>query len=138
MPSTSTKTKEEKFFQRACLDLSGAGGEPPARPSGLNDSRSGLSEHLLEAVLGETRSGLGEELVEAALEQRRLKTAIRELPESERRRLAEAVLDQLAEDNELPEELNERVLDQMIGGMIAGKRSDQSQRSWAQTGCWAS
>jgi hypothetical protein len=96
-------------------------------------------------VLGETRSGLGEELVEAALEQRRLKTAIRELPESERRRLAEAVLDQLAEDNELPEELNERVLDQMIGGMIAGKRSEsgspasaQSQRSWAQTGCWAS
>src|SRR5450432_3799638 len=106
MPST----KDKKFFQRACLDLSGAGGEPLGEPraplSGLIDSRSGLSEHLLGVVLGGTRLGLGEELVEAALEQRRLKTAIRELPESERRRLAEAVLDQLAEDNELPEELN--------------------------------
>jgi putative transposase len=124
MPST----KDKKFFQRACLDLSGAGGEPLGEPraplSGLIDSRSGLSERLLGVVLGGTRLGLGEELVEAALEQRRLKTAIRELPESERRRLAEAVLDQLAEDNELPEELNERVLDQMLGGMIAGKRSE--------------
>jgi hypothetical protein len=69
---------------------------------------------------------LSEELVERALEPARLRAAIRDLPERERSRLAEAVLDQLAEDREqLPEELNERLLDTMLGGLIAGRRGER-------------
>jgi putative transposase len=68
---------------------------------------------------------LSEQLVEQALEGARLRTAIRDLPERERRRLAEAVLDELAEGHELPEEVNERLLDAMLGGLMAGKRSEQ-------------
>jgi putative transposase len=84
----------------------------------------GSSEQLVEAVLGKRCSGLSEELVEAAVEQRRLKTTIADLPERERRRLAEAVLDQLAEDDQLGEQVSERLLDQTIDGLIAGKRGE--------------
>ncbi len=118
MPSTQEK---KKLFERDCLDLGGAGGEPlgepPATPPSLRQGRAGSSEQLVEAVLGRRRSG-------AAVEQRRLKTTIADLPESERRRLAEAVLDQLAEDDELGEQVSERLLDQTIGGLIAGKRGE--------------
>ena len=123
MPST----KEKKLFERACLDQSGAGGEPlgepPAPPSSVGQ-RSGSSAQLVEAVLGKTRSGISEELVDAAVEQRRLKTAIRELDQDARRRLADAVIGELAEGQELGEEVSERLLDAVIGGMVAGKRGD--------------
>jgi putative transposase len=68
---------------------------------------------------------LSEELVEGAVEQARLRTAIGEMPEQERRRLAEAVLDELAEGHELPDEVNERLLDRMLGALLAGKRSER-------------
>src|SRR5947209_12787718 len=123
MPST-----KEKSSQRAIVPQPyGAGGEPPGEPPAPPPSpcQSGLdsSERLLAAVLGNRRSGLSEEQVETALEQRRLKTAIGDLPEAERRRLAEAVLDGLAE-GDLGEEASERLLDAMIGGLVAGKRGE--------------
>jgi putative transposase len=68
---------------------------------------------------------LSEQLVEGALEGARLRTAIRDLPEDERRRLAEAVLDELCEGQELPEEVNERLFDAMLGGLLAGKRGER-------------
>ena len=68
---------------------------------------------------------MSEELVEGALEQARLRTAIREMPEQERRRLAEAVLDELSEEHELPEEVNERLLDRLLGALLQGKRSER-------------
>jgi putative transposase len=68
---------------------------------------------------------LSEELVEQAREGAQLRTAIAELPEQERRRLAEAVLDEIAGGHELPEEVNERLLDAMLGGLLAGKRSER-------------
>jgi putative transposase len=93
--------------------LYGAGGEPlgepPAPPPGFGTASRGLSEQL----------------VEGALEQARLRTAVREMPEQERRRLAEAVLDELSEQHELPEEVNERLLDRMLGALLAGKRSER-------------
>ena len=63
--------------------------------------------------------------MEGALEQARLRTAIREMPEQERRRLAEAVLDELSEEHELPEEVNERLLDRLLGALLRGKRSER-------------
>ena len=63
--------------------------------------------------------------MEGALEQARLRTAIREMPEQERRRLAEAVLDELSEEHELPEEVNERLLDRLLGALLQGKRSER-------------
>jgi putative transposase len=109
MPSiTDTKKFSEREFSTY-----GAGGEPlgepPAPPPSFRDSRSGLSEQL----------------VEGAVEQARLRTAIREMPEQERRRLAEAVLDELSEERELPDEVNERLLDRMLGALLAGKRSER-------------
>jgi len=108
MPSITDK---KKFSERE-FSTYGAGGEPlgepPAPPPSL-DSRSGLSEQL----------------VEGALEQARLRAAIRDLPEQERRRLAEAVLDELSEDHELPDEVNERLLDRMLSALLAGKRSER-------------
>jgi hypothetical protein len=68
---------------------------------------------------------LSEQLVEGAVEQARLRTAIREMPEQERRRLAEAVLDELSEEHELPDEVNERLLDRMLGALLAGKRGER-------------
>src|ERR1700737_4747380 len=108
MPSiTDTKKFSERVFSSY-----GAGGEP-------------LGEPPAPRLGGESRSGLSEQLVEGALEQGRLRTAIREMPEQERRRLAEAVLDELAEERELPEEVNERMLDAMLRALLAGKRSER-------------
>ena len=109
MPSI---TDTKKFSERE-LSRYGAGGEPlgepPAPPPGVGTAFRGLSE----------------ELVEQALEGARLTTAIRELPEQERRRLAEAVLDELSEEHDLPEELNERLLDRMLGVLLQGKRGER-------------
>jgi putative transposase len=110
MPSIQDK----KIIERESLFPYGAAGEPVGEPAAPPPG------------LGETRRGLSEELVERALEPARLRAAIRDLPERERSRLAEAVLDQLAEDREqLPEELNERLLDTMLGGLIAGRRGER-------------
>jgi putative transposase len=106
MPSTQETNIP---FQRVSSDLYGAGGEPPARPPGFEPASGGLSEQLIEQ----------------ALEGARLRSAIRALPEAERRRLAEAVLDELGEEHELPEEVSERLLDAMLGGLLAGKRSER-------------
>ena len=109
MPSI---TDTKKFSERE-LSRYGAGGEPlgepPAPPPGVGTAFRGLSE----------------ELVEQALEGARLTTAIRELPEQERWRLAEAVLDELSEEHDLPEELNERLLDRMLGVLLQGKRGER-------------
>jgi putative transposase len=124
MPSTQEK---KKSFQRDCLDLYGAGGEPsgepPALPASPGHARVGQGERLVEAVLGKSRWGISQELIEAAVEQRRWRSAIRDLGEAERRELGEALLDGLA-DGELGEQTSERLLDAMIGGLIAGKRGE--------------
>ena len=124
MPSIKTK---EKLFERDCLDLYGAGGEPPgeptAPPASPGHSRVGQSERLVEAVLGQSRSGISQELIEAAVDQRRWGSAIRALGDAERRELGEALLDGLA-DGELGEPATERLLDALIGGLIAGKRGE--------------
>ena len=73
------------------------------------------------------RSGLSEEEVEHALERSRLRTALGDLSERERSRLAETLLEQLVEGRgeELPDELNERLLDAMIDRLIAGRRGER-------------
>jgi hypothetical protein len=84
MPSTSTKTKEDKIqFQPASSGLRSGepSGEPPATLSG-HGQRLGSGERLVEAMLGRGRSGLCEELVDAAVEQRRLRAAIGQLDRS--------------------------------------------------------
>jgi putative transposase len=68
---------------------------------------------------------LSEQLIEQALEGARLRSAIRALPAAERRRLAEAVLDEIGEEHELPDEVSERLLDATLGGLLAGKRSER-------------
>src|SRR5205807_7006832 len=101
-------------FERASSDLYGAGGEPPgeppAPPPGSRQSRSGLSDVLVEEALGQAR----------------LRRAIGELPEGQRAELVEALLEQLADGREqLPEELRDRLLDGMIDELIAGKRGER-------------
>jgi putative transposase len=109
MPSiTDTKKFSEREFSTY-----GAGGEPLGEPPA---PRLGI---------GTASRGLSEQLVEGAVEQARLRTAIREMPEQERRRLAEAVLDELSEEHELPDEVNERLLDRMLGALLAGKRGER-------------
>jgi putative transposase len=110
MPSTQQKKIP---FQPACSDPYGAGGEPLGEPPAPSPG------------VGTASRGLSEELVEQALEGARLRTAISELPEQERRKLAEAVLDELSGEHELPEEVNERLLDAMLGGLLVGKRSER-------------
>ncbi|MGO9902762.1 MAG: hypothetical protein ACLP0J_24430 [Solirubrobacteraceae bacterium] len=69
---------------------------------------------------------LSPQLIEEALDQARLRRTVSELPVEQRRELIEAVLEQLADGREeLPEELNERVLDRMLGALIAGRRSER-------------
>ncbi len=69
---------------------------------------------------------LSPQLIEEALDQARLRRTVSELPVGQRRELIEAVLEQLADGcEELPEELNERVLDRMLGALIAGRRGER-------------
>ena len=69
---------------------------------------------------------LSPQLIEEALDQARLRRTVSELPVQQRRELIEAVLEQLADGcEELPEELNERVLDRMLGGLVAGRRTER-------------
>jgi hypothetical protein len=109
MPS---KQDQKKFIERDSLLPYGAGGEPPGEPPAPPPGFEPRSR------------GLSEQLIEQALDGARLRSAIRALPAAERRRLAEAVLDELGEDHELPEVVSERLLDAMLGGLLAGKRSE--------------
>jgi putative transposase len=74
----------------------------------------------------ERRSGaLSDEQVEFALGEARLRSAVKELPEVERGRLVDELLDELAEGRAaLPEELRERLLDGMLGQLLEGRRSE--------------
>jgi putative transposase len=110
MPSTKD---QKKFIDVGFLHPYGAGGEPPGEPSAPPPG------------LEPTACGLSEQLVEQALEGARLRTAIKALPDPERQRLAAAVLEELGEEHELPDEVNERLLDAMLGGLLAGKRSER-------------
>jgi putative transposase len=69
---------------------------------------------------------LSDELVELALGNARLRAAVSGLPEVERERLVEGLLEQLgAERGELPEGLRDRLLDGMLGELIAGRRGER-------------
>jgi putative transposase len=68
---------------------------------------------------------INQELVDEALERARLGRALGEMSEQERSRLVEAVLEQLADERELPDELRERALDAMLSALLAGKRSER-------------
>ena len=120
MPSI---TENKKFSERE-FSTYGAGGEPlgepPAPPPGVGAASRGLSE----------------ELVEGALEQARLRTAIREMPEQERRRLAEAVLDELSEEHSCRRRSTSGCLTGCSGRCF--RASAQSGRSSGGTACWAS
>jgi putative transposase len=73
------------------------------------------------------RPALAEELVRGALDQARLRKALGDLPDEQRRRLAGAVLEELCEDSshELGEEASEQLLDALLGALIAGKRGER-------------
>jgi putative transposase len=111
MPST----QEKKFsFERACSDLSGAGGEPPGEPPAL-PLRS-----------PEALRPLSQDLVDEALERARLGRSVAGMSDEAREALIDALLDQLrGERGELPEKLRERLLDGMIDELIAGKRGER-------------
>jgi putative transposase len=69
---------------------------------------------------------LSPELIDQALDHARLRRAVSELPEQQRTELVGELLEELADGRvELPEELGERVLDGMLGALIAGKRTER-------------
>jgi putative transposase len=69
---------------------------------------------------------LAPELVEEAIGQARLRRKVGELDEQQRTELIEALLEELTDDGvELPEALNERLLDGMLGALVAGKRGER-------------
>jgi putative transposase len=107
MPSIQQKNP----FSEPNLLLAGAGGEPPGEPPAP------------PPPVGSR--GISQELIDQALEHARLKRAFGDMSEQDRSQLLEAVLDQLADERELPEELRERALDAMLGGLLAGKRSER-------------
>ena len=111
MPST----KEKNSFQRARVsDLPGAVGEPSGEPA---------APPLRSAQTSRT---LSRELVEEAIDLARLRATVSELPEERRAELVAALLEQLTDGREeLPDVLNERLLDGMIDRLIAGKRSER-------------
>jgi putative transposase len=108
MPS---KTEKAKFSQPDFSDLYGAGGEPSGEPP-APPPRTGNGWQL------------GEETVAEAVDQARLRRAIERLPDDQRHELVGGLLAQLGDDLELPEEVNERLLDSMLGGLLAGKRTE--------------
>jgi putative transposase len=75
---------------------------------------------------GPARRELPGELVDEALERARLRRAVGELDESSGERLVDALLEQLSDEREpLPDELRERLLDGLLGELIAGRRGEQ-------------
>jgi putative transposase len=110
MPSTTEKSS----FQRARVsDLVGAAGEPPGEP---------VAPPLRSA---ESSRRLSQERIEETLDLARLRARLSGLPEEDRAELIEALLEQLADGRELPDELSERLLDGTIDRLIAGKRSER-------------
>jgi putative transposase len=84
-----------------------------------------LPAELAVGVGGDGRV-LSDELVELALGNARLRAAVSGLPEDERERLVEGLIEQLgAERGELPEGLRDRLLDGMLGELIAGRRGER-------------
>ena len=110
MPSTQGKRIP---FQRVSSDPFGAGGEP------LGESPAPRLGEL------ESGSGLSEEQVGEALEQPRLRDAVGRLSEQERRQLAETMVAELAEGDGLRGGFDERLLDAMLGALIAGERGER-------------
>jgi hypothetical protein len=111
MPSTQEK---KTSFERACSDLSSAGGEPLGEPPAL-PLRSAEAPRALSA-----------EVVEEALGRARLGRSVAGMADEGREELIDALLDQLgAGRDELPDELRERLLDGMIDELIAGKRGER-------------
>jgi putative transposase len=94
---------------------------------------AGLEERSMGAAAGDplplpaARAGaLSPQLIDQALDHAWLRRAVSELPEQQRTELVGELLEQLADGREeLPEELNERVLDGMLGALIAGKRTER-------------
>src|SRR5689334_22967993 len=111
MPST----KEKSSSQSARVsDLVGAAGEPPGEPAALPLSSAERSRTL------------SRELVDEAIDLARLRARLSGLPEEDRAELIEALLEELAEGGEeLPEDVNERLLGGMIDRLIAGKRGER-------------
>ena len=111
MPST----QEKKIpFQRACSDLSGAGGEPlgepPAPPLRSAEASRPLSPERVEEVLAQGRLG----------------RSVAGMSDEQREELIDGLLEQLSAGRDgLPEELRERLLDGMIDELIAGKRGER-------------
>src|ERR1700756_3813213 len=119
MPSTRTKTPSSKQttimvdadeFDAAGLEersMGAAAGAPPPPPA----ARPGA---------------LSPRLIDQALDHAWLRRAVSELPEQQSTELVGELLEQLADGREeLPEELNGRVLDGMLGALIAGKRTER-------------
>src|SRR5947209_9986157 len=107
MPSTQEK---KTSFERACSDLSSAGGEPPAPPLRSAEASRPLSEEVVEEALGRARLG----------------RSVAGMTDEKREELIDGLLDQLgAGRDELPDELRERLLDGMIDELIAGKRGER-------------
>ena len=79
-----------------------------------------------DGLSGVGEGGLSDELVELALESARLRARERDMPEGERERVVEELIEQLgAERGELPEGLRDRLLDGMLGELIAGRRTER-------------
>ena len=76
--------------------------------------------------LGEDRPVLSDELVELAVQNARLRATVREMPEDERERLVEGLIEQLGDGrSQLPEGLRDRLLDGMLGELLAGRRTER-------------
>jgi putative transposase len=126
MPSIQEKNY---LSSEPSLLLPGAGGEPPgelpAPPLGPIQSASSWDSSCAAAGSATARRALSQDLVDQALEQARFKRAVADLSEQERSQLLEALLDELADERELPEQLRERALDAMLGALLAGKRTER-------------
>jgi putative transposase len=112
MPSTrESQEKKKKSFQRACLDLSGAGGEPLGEPPAPRREVFRVPQRL----------GLSEELVDETVEQWRLERAVAELDDEQRAELVDGLLERMGDEHgQLPEAISDRLVD----GLIRGKRGE--------------
>jgi hypothetical protein len=120
MPSTKTKTLSGT--QTIMLDAEACDAPGLESSESSTSAMAGGPVPLPAAPAG----ALSRQLIEEALDQARLRRAVSELPQQQRSELIEALLEQLADGREdLPEELNERVLDGMLGALIAGKRGER-------------
>src|ERR1700690_345959 len=121
MPSTRTKTPRRT---QTAIRLGAEEFDAPGLES--SECSAGATARDPLALPAARPCALSPQLIEEALGQARLRRTVSELPDQQRRELIEAVLEQLADGREeLPEELNERVLDGMLGALIAGRRTER-------------